>query len=42
MDASYLALHRSGELTRRVKLAHERLAACRMCPRACGVNRLAG
>ncbi|NPV08909.1 MAG: radical SAM protein [Anaerolineae bacterium] len=38
----YVRLLRSGELTRRVRLAHERLKACRLCPRACGSDRLAG
>ncbi|HHX45513.1 MAG TPA: radical SAM protein [Chloroflexi bacterium] len=39
---SYLELHRSGELYRRAAEARQRLAACAMCPRACGVNRLRG
>jgi len=38
----YLALHRTGELHRRAAEARERLAACDICPRACGVNRLQG
>jgi putative pyruvate formate lyase activating enzyme len=38
----YLALLDSGELNRRVEVAHERLAACDLCPRACGVDRIAG
>lgn len=42
MSAAYLALHASGELARRADEARRRLAACRICPRACGVNRLAG
>ncbi len=42
MEASYVRLHRCGDLSQRVQVAHERLAACRMCPRACGVNRLEG
>jgi putative pyruvate formate lyase activating enzyme len=41
-EASYLKLHRSGELSRRAALAKEILAACRLCPRNCGVNRLEG
>ena len=39
---SYLELHRTGELHRRAAEARERLAACNLCPRACGVNRLQG
>lgn len=39
---SYLELHRSGELHRRAAEARKRLAACDVCPRACGVNRLQG
>lgn len=38
----YLALHASGELLRRKDAALERLAGCDLCPRRCGVNRLAG
>ena len=41
-DPSYLALHRSGELRRRAEAAHAALAECRLCPRECGVDRLAG
>ncbi|MCX8155959.1 MAG: radical SAM protein [Verrucomicrobiae bacterium] len=37
---SYLALARSGELHRRAATACAALAACRLCPRQCGVNRL--
>jgi len=39
---SYLRLHASGELQRRIEHAHEMLNHCALCPRACGVNRLAG
>jgi len=45
MDASqpaYLALCESGELARRVERASQFLARCVLCPRVCGVNRLAG
>ena len=42
MKPSYLELFASGELAERVRLAHERLAGCSLCPRACGANRLAG
>ncbi|MCL6432568.1 MAG: radical SAM protein [Anaerolineae bacterium] len=41
-EPSYLRLLRSGELSRRVRAAYERLAACDLCPRACGVNRREG
>ena len=37
---AYLALWRSGELTRRVTLGVEKLADCTLCPRNCKVNRL--
>mgnify|MGYP000324321373 CR=1 FL=1 len=40
-EPAYLALHRSGELQRRAREAVQGLAACRACPRACGVDRLA-
>jgi len=40
-EAAYLSLHRSGELLRRAKQALEDLASCRVCPRECGVDRLA-
>lgn len=39
-EASYLALYRSGELLRQAKALEARLAACDICPRGCGVNRL--
>lgn len=38
-EPAYLALLRSGELARRAQLAYERLEACNICPRECGVNR---
>jgi putative pyruvate formate lyase activating enzyme len=38
----YLTLYRSGELSRRVKLAKEIISCCQLCPRRCRVNRLAG
>lgn len=41
-EPAYLALYRSGELHKRVAAARQMLADCRVCPRACGVNRLAG
>jgi len=39
-EPAYLALYRSGELQRRAQQAIEQLAACRLCPRNCGVDRL--
>lgn len=39
---SYLALYQSGELIERAGRAHESLRDCRLCPRDCGVDRLAG
>ena len=39
--AAYLALAHTGELERRAAAALARLESCRVCPRACGVNRLA-
>ena len=41
-EPSYLALYDNGELQRRVESALGRLAECRLCPRACGVNRSGG
>ncbi len=41
-DPSYLPLWRSGALRRRAEAAREPLAGCDLCPRKCGVNRLAG
>jgi putative pyruvate formate lyase activating enzyme len=40
MEPGYLRLFRSGELEQRAEAALLRLASCRICPRACGVNRL--
>ncbi|BBD09517.1 radical SAM protein [Desulfovibrio ferrophilus] len=42
MEPSYLALHSSGELTRRAKVARDRLSACDLCPRECGLDRTQG
>ena len=39
---AYLALHRSGELEGRAARARDRLSQCDLCPRECGVDRLAG
>ena len=41
-EPGYLALYRSGELKRRAAALESRLAACDICPRECGVNRLKG
>lgn len=40
--ASYLALHETGELARRVESLERLLAACTVCPLDCGNNRLRG
>lgn len=41
-EPGYLALYRSGELKRRADVLEARLAACDICPRECGINRLEG
>jgi putative pyruvate formate lyase activating enzyme len=41
-EPGYLALYRSAELARRAEALEARLAECDICPRECGVNRLAG
>jgi putative pyruvate formate lyase activating enzyme len=41
MEASYLGLHRRGELARRLERARARLERCDLCPRRCAVDRLA-
>ena len=41
-EASYLSLARSRELTERAMVARELLSPCRVCPRRCGADRLAG
>src|SRR3989304_6191688 len=41
-EPAYLRLERSGELARRARELREIYASCRLCPRACGVNRLKG
>jgi len=41
-EPSYVKLHRRGELRRRVGYALDSLESCHLCPRECGVNRLAG
>jgi putative pyruvate formate lyase activating enzyme len=40
--AAYLELYRSGKLRERVDVALSLLESCSVCPRSCGVNRLAG
>lgn len=39
---SYLQLHASGELARRIETLREMLRSCTLCPRNCRVNRLQG
>jgi putative pyruvate formate lyase activating enzyme len=41
-DPSYLRLHNDGTLGQRIVEAVDRLGACELCPRDCGVNRLSG
>ena len=41
-EPDYLALYHYGELKRRSDLLEARLAACDICPRNCGINRLNG
>lgn len=40
-EPAYMALHRTGELRRRAEAALERLSHCLVCPRNCGVDRMA-
>lgn len=42
LDPSYLRLEREGVLRLREEELWESLRECRLCPRGCGVNRLAG
>jgi len=42
MEPSYVKLHRDGELARRAEAAVSHMAACGLCPRRCGVNRIQG
>ncbi len=39
---SYIKLSETGELGRRIPVLNDLLEACRLCPRACEVNRLKG
>jgi putative pyruvate formate lyase activating enzyme len=41
-EPGYLALFKIGELARRSDALEARLAACDLCPRVCGINRLKG
>lgn len=41
-EPAYLKLEREGELARRGRALYAIFSACRLCPRACGVNRLKG
>jgi len=41
-EPAYLSLHRSGELKRRGEDLTAMMASCALCPRQCGVDRLAG
>jgi putative pyruvate formate lyase activating enzyme len=40
-EPAYMALHRSGELRRRATAGLEKLDQCLVCPRDCGVDRMA-
>ena len=40
-EPAYIRLHRTGELSRRAQTALEGLSRCLVCPRCCGVDRLA-
>ena len=39
---SFLGLNKSGELNKRINELYRILESCKLCPRKCGVNRLAG
>ncbi len=41
-EPGYIALYRSGELSRRAERLEARLAECDICPRECGAKRLNG
>jgi len=41
-EPAYLKLHRSGELRKRGEALWEKMKSCALCPRGCGVDRLAG
>lgn len=42
LEPSYLKLHKSGELRKRGNALWDMMRSCRLCPRECGTNRLAG
>lgn len=42
MAPLYIALAENGELQERVRLSREMMLSCRLCPRLCKINRLAG
>jgi len=42
MESLYRKAWRTGELAEKVEKGREILGSCRLCPRACGVNRLSG
>ncbi|MBM4030363.1 MAG: radical SAM protein [Planctomycetes bacterium] len=41
-EPAYLKLHKSGELKKRGEDLWKRMKPCKLCPRTCGVDRLAG
>ncbi len=41
-EPAYLETYRSGRLAEKVERARQELAACKACPRNCGVDRMAG
>lgn len=41
-ELGYHRLYESGKLAKRIELTYQVLAECRLCPRECKVNRLAG
>jgi len=42
VSPTYIRSHEQGILQRRVKAARDRLGACDLCPRQCGIDRLSG
>jgi len=42
MEPSYIKLEREGRLSERIERGVALMESCRICPRACGVNRLEG
>jgi len=41
-EPAYLKLHRSGELKKRAEVLWNIMKSCKLCPRVCGVDKLAG